>query len=129
MPPQVDPTPAHENTGESFALLLKAIAKFSDVEARTKDIFKSNRLVHLVSEDYVPPPEAVALTMTKSIPEFITAWCREFVPRDLGGAELRQIKWGQLFKARENRPTLRPFLPADNVLIAEALADPPLKYT
>ena len=51
--------------------------------------------------------------MTKSIPDFINAWWREFVQRDLGGTELRQIKWGQLFKVRENRPSLRPFLPAD----------------
>ena len=48
MPPQVDPIPANQTTGESFALLLKAIAKFSDVEARTKDIFKSNQFVDLV---------------------------------------------------------------------------------
>ena len=81
---------ADESPGESFALLLKAIAKFSDVEAKAKDIFKANRLVHLVSEDYKPPPEAVALTMTKSIPDFINAWWREFVQRDLGGTELRQ---------------------------------------
>ena len=130
VPPfRADLAAADENPGESFALLLKAIAKFSDVEAKAKDIFKANRLVHLVSEDYKPPPEAVALTMTKSIPDFINAWWREFVQRDLGGTELRQIKWGQLFKVRENRPSLRPFLPADNVLVAEALADPPLNFT
>ena len=68
MPPlRADLLAADESPGESFALLLKAIAKFSDVEAKAKDIFKANRLVHLVSEDYKPPPEAVALTMTKSI--------------------------------------------------------------
>ena len=46
---RADPLPANESPGESFALLLKAIAKFSDVEAKAKDIFKANRLVHLAS--------------------------------------------------------------------------------
>ena len=48
-PRRGDLVTADESPGESFALLLKAIAKFSDVEAKAKDIFKANRLVHLVS--------------------------------------------------------------------------------
>ena len=87
---------ADESSGESFALLLKAIAKFSDVETKSNDIFIANRLVHFVSEDYKPPPEAVALPMTKSIPDFINAWWREFVQRDLGGTELRKNKMGPI---------------------------------
>ena len=51
MPPQVDHTPAHETTVEFFARLLKAIEKFSNVEARNTDIFQSNRLVHLNQQE------------------------------------------------------------------------------
>ena len=47
-PPRADSLPPDESVGKSFALLLKAIAKFSDVEAKAKDIFKANRLVHLL---------------------------------------------------------------------------------
>ena len=127
-----DPYSLDESTVKaraSFSDLLQLIAQYSDVNAQAKDIFKSSRLVHLESENYTPPPDTLALTTTKSIPAFILAWWREFAQRDLNGPETRQIKWHSLHKARENRPSFRPYVPADNVVRSEALADPPLIYT
>ena len=102
------------------------ISQHSDVDAKSKDVFKSSRLVHLESEDYVPPPDSLALTTTKSIPAFMMAWWREFAQRDLSGSEPRQVKWGSIHKVRENKPSFKPYTPGDDVLVSEALADPQL---
>ena len=62
-----------DETSDSYATLLRMIAQYSDVEAKAKNVFKASRLVHLASEDYTPPPDSIAITLTKSIPEFINA--------------------------------------------------------
>ena len=117
-----------DETSDSYATLLRMVAQYSDVEAKAKDVFKASRLVHLASEDYSPPPDSIAITLTKSIPEFINAWWREFAQKDLAGPEPRQQKWGSAFRIKDTKPTLRPFIPADEVLTVQPLADPPMCY-
>ena len=112
----------------TFADLLRTIAEFADVKAEPKQIFKAAQFVHLESEDYTPPPESLALTTTRSIPAFLTAWWREFATKDMGGTDARALKWGHLYRQRESRPSLRPYIPADEVVACEPLADPPNCY-
>ena len=117
-----------DESPDSIAALLRMIANYSDVTAQAKDVFKASRLVHLASEEYTPPPDALAITVTKSIPDFVNAWWREFAQKDLAGPEPRQQKWGAAFRIKEQKPTLRPFIPADEVLTVQPLADPPMCY-
>ena len=117
-----------EMAGQSFADLLKLIAEYSDVQAEPKAIFKSAQFVHLASENFEPPPESLALTTNRSLPEFLLAWWREFANRDMGGGEARALKWGHLFRQRDTKPAIRPYTPADDVIISEPLADPPVCY-
>ena len=83
-----------DESPDSIAALLRMIAKYSDVKAQAKDVFKASRLVHLASEEYTPPPDALAITVTKSIPDFVNAWWREFAQKDLAGPEPRQQNGG-----------------------------------
>ena len=83
-----------DESPDSIAALLRMIAQFSDVTAQAKDVFKASRLVHLASEEYTPPPDALAITVTKAMPDFVNAWWREFAQKDLAGPEPRQQKWG-----------------------------------
>ena len=46
----------------------------------------------------------------------------------MGGTETRALKFGHLFRSRSNVPSLRPYTPADDVVLADALADPPNCY-
>ena len=117
-----------DESPDSIAALLRMIEKYSDVKAQAKDVFKASRLVHLASEEYTPPPDALAITVTKSIPDFVNAWWRAFAQKDLAGLEPRQQKWGAVFKIKEQKPTLRPFIPADEVLTVQPLANPPMCY-
>ena len=114
-----------DDVGPSYAELLQLIAEHADVKAEPKAVFKSAQFVHLASENYEPPPESLALTTTRSLPEFLLAWWREFANKDMAGSESRALKWGHLFRQRENKPSLRPYVPADDVIITEPLADPP----
>ena len=117
-----------ESENQSFADLLQLIAEHADVKAEPKSVFKSAQFVHLASENYEPPPDSLALTTTRSIPQFLLAWWREFANKDMGGTETRALKFGHLFRSRSNVPSLRPYTPADDVVLADALADPPSCY-
>ena len=110
-----------DDVGPSYAELLQLIAEHADVKAEPKAVFKSAQFVHLASENYEPPPESLALTTTRSLPEFLLAWWREFANKDMAGSESRALKWGHLFRQRENKPSLRPYIPADDVIITEPL--------
>ena len=74
-----------ESENQSFADLLQLIADHADVKAEPKAVFKSAQFVHLASENYEPPPDSLALTTTRSIPQFLLAWWREFAHKDMGG--------------------------------------------
>ena len=62
-----------ESENQSFADLLQLIAEHADVQAEPKSVFKSAQVVHLASENYEPPPDSLALTTTRSIPQFLLA--------------------------------------------------------
>ena len=49
----------------------------------------------------------------RECPDFVNAWWREFAQKDLAGPEPRQQKWGAAFRIKEQKPTLRPVIPAD----------------
>ena len=117
-----------ESENQSFADLLQLIADHADVKAEPKAVFKSAQFVHLASENYEPPPDSLALTTTRSIPQFLLAWWREFAHKDMGGTESRALKFGHLFRSRSNVPSLRPYTPADDTVAPEALNDPPNCY-
>ena len=64
------------------------IAKYSDVTAQAKDVFKASFLVHLASEEYTPPPEALAITVMKSNPDFVNAWLLDLYRKTSPGRSL-----------------------------------------
>ena len=105
-----------------FRDVLRFIAGRSDVKLDTPVHFMGNDRVHLLSEQYTPKSEFVSLTTTAAVQHLVEAWWGEFKRRDVTPTTTRSHKLFTLFKASANKPSLRPYYAADNVLPMEPFA-------
>ena len=109
---------------QKFRDVLQFIADRSDVELKAPYGVQSEGRVHLLSEQFTPKSDFVSLTTTDAVQQFMLAWWAEFKKRDITPTSQRSIKTGTLFKSSTNKPSVRPYLSADNKLSIEPLNRP-----
>ena len=109
---------------QKFRDVLRFIADRSDVELKAPLSAQGDTRVHLLSEQFTPKSDFVSLTTTDAVQQFMLAWWAELKKQDITPTSQRSIKTGTLFKSSTNKPSVRPYLSADNKLSIEPLNRP-----
>ena len=108
---------------DSFRGLFELIARFSSFEAIPAISFPTSRVVRLPAEKVADRQHSLLLNTSRSLIEMQHAWFDEFRRRD--PPTDKALPFGSMFKAKENRPSLRLFESADALLVTEVASNPP----
>ena len=112
--------------GESkFWEIIQTIADFSSVEALPALVFATNRVVRLPSEKAEDRQQSLTLSTSPALVDMVNVWFAELSRRDHLRDAQRTVPFNTMFKARENRPSLKLFKSADPWLPFEVAKNPP----
>ena len=112
--------------GESkFREIIQTIADYSSVDALPALVFATNRVVRLPSEKATDRQQSLTLSTSPALVDMVNVWYEEFAKRDHLREAQRTVPFHTMFKARENRPSLKLFKSADPWLPFEVAKNPP----
>jgi hypothetical protein len=118
-----------EPLGElKYREIIQTIADFSAAEALPALVFNSNRVVRLPSEKAIERQHSLTLSTSRELVEMTNVWFAELRKKDHQRDAQRAVPFHTIFKARENRPSLKLFKASDGWIPMEAAKNPPLSF-
>ena len=118
-----------DTPGESkFREIIQTIADYSSVDALPALVFATNRVVRLPSEKASDRQQSLTLSTSPALVDMVNVWFEEMSKRDHLRDTQRAVPFNTMFKARENRPSLKLFKSADPWLPFEVAKNPPNSF-
>ena len=111
-----------------FREIIQTIADYSAVRALPALVFSTNRVVRLPSEKAAARQHSLTLSTSQELVEMLNVWFEELRKKDHLRDAQRVVPFHSIFKAKENRPSLKLFKSADEWIPMEAAKNPSLSY-